>query len=342
MGPAESPAPPLPAPVAVPPPRGVRRWALVTCLLYMATLAVLTVPLAVTAMGDGVAPRPLLAGVAGLADLADAWPYWALLALLGLLEAAFLLAPIQVARGRPVGRARWGFLAATAGLMAGLLGTALFLVVAETVTRDPFGDTPRGIGALAMGVCGWGVWAVVFWRYRRAAGDAAAPLRRVVDRLLTRSLAELLVAVPCHVWARHRDYCCAGCGTFVGLATGLAVMLFAFGPGVFFLFAARLDRLRAGAPARLGAQARDGLVWGAISLVSLAAWPIWTALVSRDDELFLLAGRLAFAVTSAAAAWHLARAWRRREPGRKWLALGTGLATEAALVTAIFGLSWKA
>ena len=63
-------------------------------------------------------------------------------------------------------------------------------------------------------------------------------------RLLFRgSVLELFVAVPTHVVARVRDYCCAGTWTFIGIATGLAVMLFAFGPAVFFLFVARWKRL---------------------------------------------------------------------------------------------------
>ena len=35
----------------------------------------------------------------------------------------------------------------------------------------------------------------------------------------------------------------AGC-FFVGLVTGISVMLLAFGPGVYFLFAERADRIR--------------------------------------------------------------------------------------------------
>jgi hypothetical protein len=49
--------------------------------------------------------------------------------------------------------------------------------------------------------------------------------------------------VPTHIVARARDYCCAGFYTFLGIAFGVAVMLFSFGPGVFFLFAARWKRL---------------------------------------------------------------------------------------------------
>ena len=57
------------------------------------------------------------------------------------------------------------------------------------------------------------------------------------------SVLELLIAVPTHIVARHRDYCCAGLLTFIGLAMGVSVMLFAFGPVVLLLFAQRWQRL---------------------------------------------------------------------------------------------------
>jgi len=54
--------------------------------------------------------------------------------------------------------------------------------------------------------------------------------------------------VPTHIVARHRNECCAGCFTFIGLTMGISVMLFSFGPSVFFLYAARWKRLHPGAP----------------------------------------------------------------------------------------------
>jgi hypothetical protein len=83
---------------------------------------------------------------------------------------------------------------------------------------------------------------VYFHRITRdAEPDAAVPR---LQRFLKRgSILELLVAVPTHVVARHREYCCAGVMTFFGLSCGVAVMLFAFGPAVYFLFAERWRRL---------------------------------------------------------------------------------------------------
>jgi len=44
-------------------------------------------------------------------------------------------------------------------------------------------------------------------------------------------------------WCRRHD-CCAPGGTFWGIAAGISVMLLCFGPGVFFLFVERFQRLR--------------------------------------------------------------------------------------------------
>jgi hypothetical protein len=44
--------------------------------------------------------------------------------------------------------------------------------------------------------------------------------------------------------ARHRDECCAPAATFWGITCGLTVMLLSFGPGVFFLFAGRMRKLK--------------------------------------------------------------------------------------------------
>jgi hypothetical protein len=62
--------------------------------------------------------------------------------------------------------------------------------------------------------------------------------------MLRGSILELLIAVPTHIAVRHRNDCCAGFGTFVGLTLGISVMLFSFGPAVFFLYADRWRRRR--------------------------------------------------------------------------------------------------
>jgi hypothetical protein len=68
-------------------------------------------------------------------------------------------------------------------------------------------------------------------------------LSRQCRVLLKGSILELLIAVPTHLVARQRTYCCAGFMTFLGLTLGISVMIFSFGPAVFFLYVDRWRRL---------------------------------------------------------------------------------------------------
>ncbi len=89
----------------------------------------------------------------------------------------------------------------------------------------------------------WIIWAVPFHRATRS-DEPDALLNRSLRWLLRGSILELIIAVPCHVIVRRRDDCCAPTGTFRGIATGLFVMLLCFGPGVFFVFLERFNRLQ--------------------------------------------------------------------------------------------------
>jgi hypothetical protein len=85
------------------------------------------------------------------------------------------------------------------------------------------------------------VWALVFRRFL-VSDEPEALMRRLTRWLIRGSILELLVAVPSHVATRHRHDCCAPAVSFWGIATGITVMLLAFGPGVFFLFVERVRR----------------------------------------------------------------------------------------------------
>src|SRR5204863_9629271 len=89
----------------------------------------------------------------------------------------------------------------------------------------------------------WLLWALVFYRFAKN-DDPNTIVKRTTRWLLRGSILEILVAVPSYIIVRNRHGCCAPFGTFWGIATGLAIMLFCFGPGVFFLFAERFRRLR--------------------------------------------------------------------------------------------------
>jgi hypothetical protein len=81
----------------------------------------------------------------------------------------------------------------------------------------------------------------VFYRYYRKPG---ARLATGIAWLLRGSVLELLVAVPAHVIVRRRDECCAPTFTGWGIATGIAVMLACFGPGVLVLYQKQMESYR--------------------------------------------------------------------------------------------------
>ncbi len=212
----------------------MKRQAALVVLLYFLAIIALTWPVTLAAFWPQMK----------LSDVADGFQhsmYWSWVIVIVLGQAALLALPVKVARGRPVSRRTLLWPIVASGLMIGGLvfgaGAALF----EFVQRDKVADSASW-WALAAGAVTWIAWSVAF--HRMSANSSPADVVARQSRLLLRgSLLELLIAVPTHIVARSRGYCCAGFSTFIGIAFGLAVMLMSFGPAVFFLFVDRWKRL---------------------------------------------------------------------------------------------------
>lgn len=209
----------------------MKRWALVTVLLYVAVLLAITVPALMAAFW----PMSMQWAVESFA----AWWYWAILAGLALLQAALLVVPVRLARGRPVTRRwlLWPILATV--LLGAILAGGMLMVVAEGLNMaTPFHwREMAAVGGL------WVLWGILFGLFAWRRGPETF-MSRLVKFLLAGSILELLVAVPTHVYVRARGECCAGLGTMWGLAAGLAILPMAFGPAVFALFVRRYRMLR--------------------------------------------------------------------------------------------------
>jgi len=216
----------------------MKRWAVIVVLLYFLILLALTWPVLAAAFYPTVKIRDL-------ADVFSSPLYWGLLGAMVCGQAGMLLVPVSLARRRPLSRRQviWPVLAS--GLMMGLLALGAIASVVELFMKDKALDLALDHHAwrgLAIIPAVWLVWTLIFYRVNRGAA-AMDVVTQQCRYLLRGSILELLVAVPTHIVARYRDYCCAGALTFLGIAFGLSVMIFSFGPGVFWLFVERWKHL---------------------------------------------------------------------------------------------------
>jgi len=234
----------------------MKRWALATVSFYLLALLVLTVPMILIAFYGAAGIK---AGTA--VKIFTEWGYWLWLTVLVAGQALLLLLPLKITQRRFIPRRTLVVpCIVTAFLLANLfiagivdilcaafdekwINAFLYLIPFSQDINDPNVVPQVIIMAFVTLLAFWVVWTIIF-RHYADSDDPESLLKRVVRWLLTGSILELLVAVPSHVIVRRRDDCCAPIGTFWGIATGLAIMLLCFGPGVFFLFHKRFKRLQ--------------------------------------------------------------------------------------------------
>jgi len=240
----------------------MKRWAALTVLFYIVTLAFLFLPMVLSAFGGWGSHRGRGLGLDQALAFYQERGFWVWVAIMGLGAALLLIVPVGIATQRPTPRrplfvpvlvcsfflANLFFSAVLSTLCVTLRDQAFdFLAfTGELVRIDPTEETAildYMFGTITVIGLLWLIWAVVFYRFARDDNPEAL-VKRTTRWLLRGSILELLVAVPSHIIVRNRHGCCAPFGTFWGIATGLAIMLLCFGPGVFFLFAERMRRLK--------------------------------------------------------------------------------------------------
>lgn len=242
----------------------MKRWAILTVALYTLALLLLTLPVALAAMGNWGLKNDSWPISVPLSFFVN-WGYWLWLAMLLAGQALLLLLPIDISERRlPARRPVKIPVIVTAFFLANLFLAGVFSMLCAIFTDGAFnlfsfldrimnffrplppGQETNGGGfasIIILTVFFWFVWGIIF---RRVTRDDApdALVKRSTRWLLRGSILELLIAVPSHVIVRRRDDCCAPVGTFWGIATGISVMLLCFGPGVFFLFVERCQKLK--------------------------------------------------------------------------------------------------
>jgi hypothetical protein len=134
--------------------------------------------------------------------------------------------------GRPMKTA-----VAAAAWVAAMLTLAATAVVLELVDvwddiMDDEGYAKYVMGALLVL---WILWAIVFYAYWRS-GTRLHQLGTMVRGLIVGSFLELFVAAGVFIWKEDPDDCYCARGSYTGLVFGATVMIWAFGPGLIFLF----------------------------------------------------------------------------------------------------------
>ena len=242
----------------------MKRWAIATVLLYALALALLTAPVILIAAGNWGKNETNI-HLQDVLQIYLQWGYWFLLAVLVTGQILLLLVPIDISAKRLPARRKLKvpvivstfflanlFVAGIFSLLCaifkdGALETFSFMDRIFGPAQPQNSDQLSGWGfwgsfALTI-IIFWIIWAIIFHRYAKSDSPDAL-IKRAVRWLLRGSILELLVAVPSHVIVRRRDDCCAPAGTFWGIATGISVMLLCFGPGVYFLFVEKFQRLK--------------------------------------------------------------------------------------------------
>ncbi|MEK7449801.1 MAG: hypothetical protein AAB019_10010 [Planctomycetota bacterium] len=214
----------------------MKYWALVIAGLYGLILIALTCPVALLAFIPEIS-------LSNAAEVYLFWPYWCWVAVMLICQLALLLVPVRTTRTRPISRQTIFWPIFASGLMMGGLIFGLIFSVDEFVEQAVAPSNWVAWSALAVALLLWLTWTLIFFRLSRGKKPTDV-ISQQCRYLLKGSILELLIAVPTHLVARYRDYCCAGYMTFIGIALGISVMLLSFGPGIFFLYLDRWKRVR--------------------------------------------------------------------------------------------------
>lgn len=206
----------------------MRNWGIVITLFYALVIVFFLVPILAPLALDEPPALPSL-------EWGWAWPItFIFVAGQGLL----LFVSVDTSRRYLRARTHIGVSVALAALFLGFLTViGIWSLVVVAMGDEGFPDNLLWIAPAP--ILTWVFWSVVLYIYMKESSDLVTRLTRW---LIRGSVLELLIAVPAHVWVRQRDDCSAPGVTALGIVTGIAIMLMAFGPSVLFLLKKRLDQ----------------------------------------------------------------------------------------------------
>ncbi|MCX5638319.1 MAG: hypothetical protein NTX52_11600 [Planctomycetota bacterium] len=213
------------------------KWAFITVLLYICLVVIIFVPLVWWVAFYGTF------NASDVLETFTVWQFWLVCGIITAIQALMLLFPVKtVAEAPKPQRLIWVPI-----VTAALLFSILVLGVVWSILMAIWGDDILGDyfdwASLAFVIFCWIVWLFVFYRFYRDV-EAKTLFQRITTWLIRGSIVELLVAVPSHIIVRRRDECSAPGVTYFGIAAGLVIMAVAFGPGLYFLFLQRFERMK--------------------------------------------------------------------------------------------------
>lgn len=210
------------------------KWAFITVLLYICLVVIIFLPL-VTLIAFVDSSVPLL--------YTD-WQFWLFCGIITAIQALMLLFPVKTTAEAPKPQRLIWVPIVTAALLFSILVLGVVWSILMAIWGDDILQSNYFYWAsFAFVIFCWIVWLFVFYRFYRDV-EAKTLFQRITTWLIRGSIVELLVAVPSHIIVRHRDECSAPGVTYFGIAAGLVIMAVAFGPGLYFLFLQRFERMK--------------------------------------------------------------------------------------------------
>jgi hypothetical protein len=216
----------------------MRKWGIIVSLLYALIVVGLLVPGMAALSGYNVSSSSSFRS--DMRDIFALWIVWIPIGILVCAQVVLLFLSVDTSQKRLKPRAPILVSYTVTAMLFALLTFAALSSLGAAVYSDKFSDRfwPTETYVIVVWAILWLLWGVVFLLFFR---NANVPTTRLLAWLLKGSVLELLIAVPCHVIVRRRNDCSAPVATSFGIATGVAVMLLAFGPSVLLLYKKRLD-----------------------------------------------------------------------------------------------------
>jgi hypothetical protein len=216
----------------------MRKWGSIVSLFYGVLVLVFVVPSAVLfAGGKDLLSHAFYDQVIEFYKQVGTWiPIAAVL----IGQAMLFFLSVDTAHKRLKPKTHVLVTSVVTAMLMGLLTIATLFSTGVAVYSDKLLDwAPDSFaGLIGLWAILWAIWGAFFNVYLRRSSQYTT---RAVSWLLRASVLELLIAVPCHVMVRHRHDSAAPVVAGFCIATGIAVLLLSFGPGVLLLYKKRLD-----------------------------------------------------------------------------------------------------